>query len=278
VTEVTKQTSNLQVVSQNLFQAAERWRIGGTIFQVGLFSVGLWSIWFTLEEIWPTLFMILFTISYEITLLKSNNLYGQAQNLRRTLDLNEAFGWKPSDNEIRDVSARVPKILLQGDLLGRKGSYFASTDTSGSQKALKNLSESCWWSKVLCEKLFTMYSFIVSGILLVSFIGLISILVVAEDYKTRLGVSEAITLVILLIFTLNILRRLLAYRSFAKDAETIEKSAYNLLERNENDSITALRLWSEYQVLRNSAPPIPGWFWRLHQEKLNAAYKVESAS
>ena len=89
------------------------------------------------------------------------------------------------------------------------------------------------------------------------------------------NVGRVVTSVILLIFSLGLVRYSVGYFNFATSAGRIEESVKTLAKPVEHSAI--LKLWQDYQLARASSPMLPSWLWKVREKKLNKLWTLYRA-
>jgi hypothetical protein len=226
----------------------------------------------------------------ELLVWQSDKWKGAAHGLHRKLDLENAFGWYISENELLDYLARYP-----GDtdaLIGKStGSYFASVETPGPKRAIENLRESSWWSMHLAESMFWRSIIVMIGIGLGCLMLLnlsVSNLAQSQGKTTITSTSSTssesasgvkvqtikiVTSAILFIFSYGLLKFATGYYGFSAKSKQIKESADRLLQSDKLDQIQVIKLWQDYHLAREASPMMPTWIWKLRQKRLNALWK-----
>ncbi len=205
---------------------------------------------------------------------RSDTNKGTAEALLRKLDGRDSFGWPISRAELSDLLMRSPsKVdkLVVAKALSEE--YFASEEPPGTLRALENLQESAWWSKHLSER---MRSYYLAGTCLLVGIAVLVLLVsiqTIDDKQTLSSLGRIVTSVLTLVFSLNLFRSVLGYHNFSVKAGQIEKSTENLLASPGVQESEIIKLMSEYQLARASAPLLPTWLWNRMEDELNATWK-----
>jgi len=195
----------------------------------------------------------------------------------RKLDAYESFGWPIEMAEMSDVLARTPKSIKKV-ISGKEPSYpyFSNQEVEGPQKALENVRESAWWSKHLAERTGHLYLATTVFIVLGSVVVLAVSIETIRNFTVLVNVARVVTSVIMLLFSLRLIRLTSDYYSFSRKAHIIETRAEEFLQRK-IDKVHAIKLMYEYQLARAAAPLIPTWIWKSMNTELNELWDLYRA-
>jgi hypothetical protein len=94
-----------------------------------------------------------------------------------------------------------------------------------------------------------------------------------EDVDTITSLGKIVTSTLMLIFSLGLLRAVLGYHNFSSNADRVEKRAESLLASSSFEELDAIKVMNEYHIVRNAAPLIPSWFWKLKRDDLNQVWR-----
>lgn len=255
------------------FSLAKRWWIAALLCKLCIVITGTLVIWFSVFSKLTPFVVFLLTITSEWLVWRSDNAKAVAESLLRKLDFRDGLGWEISKAEMSDVLARtsaklrakIPPEVQQED-------YFASKDERGPKRALKNIQESAWWSKLLAEKM-GQYTFAFTIICVVGslFILVVSISTIA-NFDALSGIGRVVTSVLMLILSLGLIRLTLSYYGFNRKAQRVEERAGELLKYGFED-MEAVKVYNEYHLSRAVAPLIPDQVWRWNQKHLNELWE-----
>lgn len=247
--------------------------------RLAAFVVGIAGVFLQSFSTAAPFILAILTVAAELCLLRSERLRGIAQRLNRALELEDGLGWDVSKVEFTDILARGPSSAEELRAPKDQEPYFASTKTPGAERLVDNLAESSWWSKHLAESmralcLITMV--VVTGTVIALLIISIQALqpTNVEGVQRAQEVSRVVTAALLMIFSLGLLKLALAYHSFAQKAATTDTSAQ--AQSGKAMETSAIKLLHEYQLARASAPPLPGWIWKLRRKSLNRLWEYRT--
>lgn len=206
-------------------------------------------------------------------LWRSETLRQRAESLLRHFELEDAFGWKVDPKILADNLSRAILLAVKAAARAREqASFFVSAQPVGPTRALDNLRESAWWTQQLARFMAQVTS--VAAIALGT-ITLWSLLVAASVGSTDpLEVSNIVTAVIALLFAGNLLRLPVDYFYLSAVASEYDRKASELIHAGGLAEHDALRLLSDYQLERATAPLIPDWTWRVRRRHLNEIWKT----
>lgn len=225
-----------------------------------------------------------FAILAEVFNYLADRIFGMSHSFRAKLDLQDSLGWEISPSEYSDFLADLPesvkdlaqKPLTDGD---RRGQYFASKNAQGPERALENVEESAWWSKILAKKMTRSCLVLLLVTVLASLVGMIltvytiGVLGTSAGSNGLLGIARISTSFLMLLISLGTIKLTLGYYSFSVKAEKVEKHSDRLLNGKKIDLMEAVKTVHEYHLARIVAPPIPDWIWRKNEKELNKLFK-----
>jgi hypothetical protein len=265
---------NPRALCQVYFTLAKRWARFSFICKLAGFLVGVLTVLLPLVPAYVPVLVFMLAMIADWLAWRSDTNKGTAEALLRKLDGRDSFGWPISRAELSDLLMRSPsKVdkLVVAKALSEE--YFASEEPPGTLRALENLQESAWWSKHLSER---MRSYYLAGTCLLVGIAVLVLLVsiqTIDDKQTLSSLGRIVTSVLTLVFSLNLFRSVLGYHNFSVKAGQIEKSTENLLASPGVQESEIIKLMSEYQLARASAPLLPTWLWNRMEDELNATWK-----
>ncbi len=265
---------NPRALCQVYFTLAKRWARFSLVCKLAGFLVGVLTVLLPLVPAYAPVLVFMLAMMADWLAWRSDTHKGIAEAWLRKLDGRDSFDWAISGAELSDLLMRSPskvdKLVIAKAL---SEEYFASKEPPGTRRALENLQESAWWSKHLSER---MRNYYLAGtcLLVASAVLVLLISVQAIDNKQTLSsLGRIVTSVLTLVFSLNLFRSVLGYHNFSVKAGQIEKSTENLLASQGVQESEAIKLMSEYQLARASAPLIPTWLWNRMEGELNATWK-----
>lgn len=265
---------NPRALCQVYFTLAKRWARFSLVCKLAGFLVGVLTVLLPLVPAYAPVLVFMLAMMADWLAWRSDTHKGIAEAWLRKLDGRDCFDWAISGAELSDLLMRSPskvdKLVIAKAL---SEEYFASKEPPGTTRALENLQESAWWSKHSSER---MRNYYLAGtcLLVASAVLVLLISVQAIDNKQTLSsLGRIVTSVLTLVFSLNLFRSVLGYHNFSVKAGQIEKSTENLLASQGVQESEAIKLMSEYQLARASAPLIPTWLWNRMEGELNATWK-----
>ena len=265
---------NPRALCQVYFTLAKRWARFSFICKLAGFLIGVLTVLLPLVPAYVPVLVFMLAMIADWLAWRSDTNKGTAEALLRKLDGRDSFGWPISRAELSDLLMRSPsKVdkLVVAKALSEE--YFASEEPPGTLRALENLQESAWWSKHLSER---MRSYYLAGTCLLVGIAVLVLLIsiqTIDDKQTLSSLGRIVTSVLTLVFSLNLFRSVLGYHNFSVKAGQIEKSTENLLASQGVQESEVIKLMSEYQLARASAPLLPTWLWNRMEDELNATWK-----
>ncbi len=213
----------------------------------------------------------------------ADRIFGMSHSFRAKLDLQNSLGWAISPGEYADFLADLPDPVkatakMPPSASERKGSYFISQLPQGPQRALENVEESAWWSKILARKMFRFCMAILIMAVTASLLSLIattyaiSITGSSANNAGLSGMARVATSALMLLLSLGTIKLTVGYHSFHNKAEKVEKHAERLLMSGDTDVMDAVKTFHEYHLARVVAPPMPDWIWRRNEKELNVLF------
>lgn len=201
-----------------------------------------------------------------------------AESLKREQEHCEGLGKAPNKHRIANLRVTFPKGLNKElNRLLDEGTTYASQLPVGIPKTLENLSESAWFSHHLSASCGRMLGWLFFGALALStwLLLLCSTALAGSSVAATSAQSVASTLAFLI--SVGIFKHWMGYISFSQRADGVFNEARRMLSAKEPASAEdALKLLSEYQVARASAPLVPTWVWQLNQKRLNQNWSTIS--
>lgn len=205
---------------------------------------------------------------------KSDATKGHAETILRKLDLCQSFQIDLSPSDYRDIiSATSTKRRRELSMAQLQGDYFTSTADDVPRRAVENLLESAWYTSRQCGRMIAVGTTAVISLILIAIAALVVSSQEIGDVESRSAVSRIVSSWLLLLFSLGLIRNLMAYSRFRQRCQTTIQTTEAMLGSAiaEND---AIKQWYEYQIARANAPLLPEWLWRLMQASLNEAWEA----
>jgi hypothetical protein len=113
------------------------------------------------------------------------------------------------------------------------------------------------------------------GAIALGVLTLWSLLVAATIGSTDpLEVSNVVTAVIALVFAGSLVRLPVDYFNLSARASEYDRKSSELIRAGSVTERDALRLLSDYQLERATAPLLPDWAWRARRRHLNEIWKT----
>ena len=216
-----------------------------------------------------------FTLVAEFCVYRSDAIKGTAQQFRRKLDLQDGFGWQIPNTDLSDLLVRCSSwVKKRARTHPVKESYFASTEPPGPVRALKNVSESAWWTKHLSERMATYcWTTVIVGI-----IGSIAILIVAAEatstHAVQITVARIVTGFLMLFLSLGLIKLAIGYSSLSRNSASSEAAADRAHRGTTTpEELVAFKVMYDYHLSRAVGPLIPTWLWNIRQDELNQTWK-----
>jgi hypothetical protein len=247
--------------------------LGGFVFVIGL--LGIFNPYMSNGAAYLCSVMTLLSFIFNLAFESSR---GKAQELRRKLDLLDSFGWAIPDGTCSDILLRCSKIVkMQAKGKHLEHPYFASTEPVGAKRALQNVRESAWWSEHLAEKMFKRVAWATGIIVLGALTASITTLAMVpmqlhKDLTVYSNIARAVTSLLMLIFSLNLVKLTISYYKFSKESARCKDAASAQLTKTGKGLDNAIVTMYEYFLIRSTSPVLPTWLWSRHRDELNALY------
>ncbi len=215
------------------------------------------------------------TVLAELCMNRSDAIKGRAQQFRRKLDLQDGLGWQIPNTELSDFTVRCSWwVTRRAEKNPASEPYFASTDAPGPFRALRNVSESAWWTKHLAEWMAAFcWATVVLGVL-----GSLAVLIAAlqntSTHSIQMSVARIVTAFLMLFLSLGLIKLALGYGSLSKNSGSSEAAADRALNATTApEELTAFKIMYDYHLNRAAGPLVPTWMWKLREGKLNRTWK-----
>ena len=214
------------------------------------------------------------TVIAEFCLYRSDAIKGTAQLVRRKLDVYDAFGWPIPPTDLSDLQIRCPGTVKRyASKHPVTTPYFASREPVGPLRALKNVSESAWWTKHLAETM----TDLCTAIVVIGIFGALVVLIIAlqstADHNTQTNVARIVTGVLMLLLSLGVVKLVIGYRGLAKNAGNSEAAAERAIQATPTE-LAAVSIMYDYHLARATGPLIPTWIWNHKKDELNRIWNA----
>lgn len=262
-----------RALSQALYDLSKRWWWTSIACKLGVFVVGAVIVLWVPGLKYSAVLIFLIYLASELSLLRSDWFKGRAETILRKLDFEESFDWKISGAEMADYELRSPaRVRRRLPSTPSEKKYFASSEPFGSRRAVENVLESSFWSKHQAERMGNWCLAITCLLIIGSVVVLVVSIDTVKNINSLSNIGRVVTSVLMLVFSLGLLKLMLAYYAFSKKSERAEQAAENLLKTGceERDVI---KVFHDYQVARATAPLIPTTLWRWMGKDLNEQWE-----
>lgn len=263
------------------FQKAKRWSCGVISLQLVVFFAGLISVFwsaFSLSYPWVALPLAAVAAYLATQAAKHRSL---AESLKRQHELADGLGKAPSCAQLADTKHALGELLPEEvDSVLRPGITYSSAAENGSQRLLENLVESAWFSKHLarwCSQCLCAV-FLVAAVLSVSILLWCASHLDSPSVTLEAAASKLVSATLLFMLSVGLIRTWLSFSRFADKSQISEQQCTTQLGQGRDDTLEAMRLLTEYQLARASAPAIPTWVWKYRKAKLNHDWEIRKAS
>lgn len=265
-----KQLDDINRLSTSYFKQSEKWDLISMCLRLVVFSGSILAIFISLDFLWLPIAAFLLSIAVEFVAWRAEALSGKADELKRIYEYADGFGQKLTVRDLSNLKAAALgedtgdsfEFLLQGNI-------FASKRETGAYRVIENLMQSSWFSFHLARISAFCYLWLIVFLFFVSLVTLFYSVNFLTEHEELKGVGKLVTTVILLIFSLGLVRKCLGLFSFSTAAKETDGACEQALERGEVPEAPALRLLYDYQLARALSPSIPTWVWGRNRDRLN---------
>jgi uncharacterized membrane protein len=265
---------NPRLLCQTLFDHSKQLAVIALLFKLGAFAFGALMVLLAATfELLPLVIAAILILA-ELFQWRSDHIRGVAETILRKLDAYQSFGWQIDTAEMSDVLARTP-FSIKKAISGKEPSYeyFSTKEVESPKKALENVRESAWWSKHLAERTGHFYLAVTLILVLGSFLILIVSIETIRNFTVLVNVARVATSVIMLLFSMRLIRLTFDYYNFSRKAHIVENRAEDFLQRKA-DKVHAIKLMYDYQLARAASPLIPTWIWKSMSTELNELWNL----
>lgn len=260
---------DLQAFNRVQYGQAKRTWTAANVLAVLAFVVGLVATLLDVAPLSSTLIAGALAVIGWLVTWRADTLKGQAEEVRRALDLQDALALPVPRALLADLEVQY-NVALNRDVSEEK--YFASTAEPGLQRLVENVRETAFWSshqaRIMARLLFS----VTAVGLLVAVAALLESVRTVEDIRAVREVATGVAAAILFVLTGGLARLAGDYHAFAGAACRARDGADAMLEGTRIDPYAAARLGIEYATARAGAPLLPQWVYRWKGAAINAAW------
>jgi hypothetical protein len=272
---MTNDLQKLRKINAKTFRKAKKWYLGYVISQFAVLAFAITSIFTEVNSKLNAIIVFLGVLTAELVRWRSDYWKSQGESAKRKWEMADGFGVSVDGKYIADWLASKPRGLLS-DVSDYeiRGLDFDSGQPLGPRRAVENTEESAWWSKHESRKMVVYMSFILVVVIVAAFIalalgiGALKAANVPQSGSSVQTVGGIICSVLMFVFSINLVRLLVEFWSFASEAEGILRRCAVLLKARNISQGDALAVMHDYQTARNSTPLIPTFIWKFHGNHL----------
>jgi hypothetical protein len=265
----------LQKILAKAFRKAKHWYVAYLACQAAILIFAIISIFFEISSNPTAVIAFLGVLASECVRWRSDYWKSEGESAKRNLELADGLGTALDSRDIADWLAAKPKGFLE-DVAANEimGSEFDSIQTAGPRRLLENTQESAWWSKHESRRMAVYLGGILIIVLAVAFVALavsIGTLKAANVQQSGLLVKHVggiICSTLVFVFSVNLIRLLADFCTFASRSEDVLRRSGELLKLSAPSEREALSLLHGYQTARSSAPLLPTLVWKLRGSHL----------
>lgn len=210
-------------------------------------------------------------VTYVVRWRAEERLSKAQQYLRHAEDY-DWFGWPLSEKDVGDA-AMSDTSKFQEPPTSDEHTYWATTTAPGPRRAIEAVQESAWWTQQIMSVVFG-YAFAIAVVLtLGTFACLVYVVVVPVTPEATPAVLRAVLSVMATALVGGWIRLAADYNSAARQSETFDRRATNLLKAGNVDLNDSIRLVRDYHVARAKFPPVQRTIYARMQARLTNAWK-----
>lgn len=252
-----------------LLKRTKKWWGAALLCKVGVMLLGALNVFIFPNVRYGSLVVTFIYVASELCQWRSDSFKGLAQSLQRKVDFRNSFGWEISGAEMSDLLMDTPANIWRPiPPPGAKDDYFASQEAPGATRAIENLQESAWWSKYIAKRMGHICLGATITLVAFSLATLLMSIDAVEDRDVLSSIGRVVTSVLMLVFSLGLVRLTIGYYTFSRKAAQSEQRTASLFSSG-CDEVEAIKAWHEYQTARSAAPLLPSWVWKLMNKDLN---------
>lgn len=271
----SKAKIDARVLDRILRDSARVWWNVTILCKSAIFLVGILGAFIPFLSTASILVILVLSVAAELSGWKSNSVREMWDVVHRELDARDSFGWPISKSEISDIMVQLSKGLRQRVYTEEAASrYFTSVEPPAPTRAIENVQESAWWSKHLARITGYIFAGITIVIILLSIIAVLFIIETINNYNLASTIARSIVSVVMIVFSLDLIRLSKDFFNFSRKASDIERQAERLLESNKQDTVEAIKLMHEYQLARATSPMIPQTIFDVLSKDLHEMWRV----
>ena len=221
-------------------------------------------------------FVVLLTVFVSLAEWRFDYHWHISQAIHRKFEFWDGLDWTLSTGELANLQVNMPSSLRKrfadSGLDVDKENYFASDQQTSPRRLTENLVESSWWTKHISKQLWLLSLFVTFVVLFLSIGILLIALQIGSDQSTGILASKIVVSVIVFMFTAGFFRTSFDYLRLHREAELIEHKADTLLAQSEIRFEKAIALYTDYQFLRETSPPVLSIAWKSMRSRLNESW------
>lgn len=265
----------LRKIIAKTFRKAKRWCFFYMGCQFCVFVLAVTSIFVELNANLIAVTAFLGVLFAEYFSWRSDCWKSQGESAKRKLEVADGLGIAPDRRGIADWLAGRPKGFI-GDVNVDEieGSEFDSRQPGGPLRVVENTLESAWWSKHESRRMVCYLSVLLTVVVVAALVALTTSISALKGVQTEQSgalvqnVGGIVCYVLVFILSINLLRLVMDFRAFEREAEGILRRCKEALKSSDLADREALALMHDYQTARGSAPLLPTIVWRIHRKHL----------
>lgn len=272
---MTDDLLKLRKIVAKTYRKAKQWYAGYLLCQFAVLVFAIISIFAQVNPNLSAVIAFLAVLATECVRWRSDRWKSEGESAKRRWEAADGLGVAVDSSYIADWLAAKPKgFLANVSDTEVQGSEFDSARPHGPCRIVENTQESAWWSKHLSSRMVVYLGFILVLIVVAAFvaltfsIGALKNASVQQSGTVVQNVGGVLCSVLVFVFSINVVRLLTEFWTFAAEAKEILSRCAELLKCSNLPERDALSVMHDYQTARNSSPLLPTFVWRFHGKHL----------
>lgn len=208
-----------------------------------------------------------------LALWRSSRMRDIAEGILRKFEFHNGLNWPLSGREVSDILASAPNRVKKAARSTEPETYYTDAQAPSTQRLLKNLEESAWWTKHLARRMTKVTAIFSTLVLIIAVIVLVVSLQSGLSPEKADIIAKTTVNVIAFVFAGGYFKLAFDYNLLAIEAERAEDRACELLKLTSVTESEAIKALHDYQIARATSPLLPTWLWKLSQGEFNVLWK-----
>lgn len=203
---------------------------------------------------------------------------GRADAILREVEFLDAYGGNVRARSVANALAAANLTRAAVRTLEKRivQPEWATNESHGPTRALRNTRESAWWSQQLALVHFRHVLLLLLGVAIVWVVFGFAALAISVPDDLKTAVAKTSLAFISLLLSVGFVKLAFDYHAFSTGASRVVERCEQILAHAHTE-VEAVRVLADYQLLRNRAPPLFSFVHRGRQQEMNAQWRdVES--